>query len=77
MEVEIVLDRQSKVYLEGDEVSGTLYITCGGGSGDQKHEGITVSLDGTASISNPPPKGNSGYALEPRIYQISYYNERN
>ena len=51
MEVEIVLDRKSKTYFEGEEVQGLVKISCWGNS-DQKHEGVTISLDGSVSIAN-------------------------
>ena len=51
MEVEIFLDRKSKTYFEGEEVQGLAKISCRGNS-DQKHEGVTISLDGSVSIAN-------------------------
>ena len=59
MEVEIILDRRSKTYYEGEDVKGVVKILCKGNS-DQKHEGVSVYLDGAVSIANEIISRNPG-----------------
>ena len=58
MEVEIILDRKSKTYFEGEDVKGVVKISCKGNS-DQKHDGVTIFLDGAVSIANEIMSRNS------------------
>ena len=51
MNVEIILDRKNKTYFEGEEVNGIVRISCKG-NGDQKHEGVVISLDGSVTIAS-------------------------
>ena len=51
MDVEITLDRQNKTYYEGEEVNGMVHIS-NKGNGDQKHEGVVISLDGSVTIAS-------------------------
>ena len=51
MEVEIILDRKSKTYYEGEDVNGIVCISCKGNV-DQKHEGVVISLDGSVTIAS-------------------------
>ena len=51
MDVDIILHRKSKTYYEGEDVTGTVRITCQG-NGDQKHDGVVISLDGMVTIAN-------------------------
>ena len=59
MEVEIILDRKNKTYFEGEDVKGVVKILCKGNV-DQKHEGISIYLDGTVSIANEIINRNQG-----------------
>ena len=58
MEVDIILDRKSKTYFEGEDVKGVVKISCKGNT-DQKHDGVTIFLDGVVSIANEIVSRNS------------------
>ena len=60
MEVEIILDRKSKTYLEGENITGIVQLSTLGHV-DQKHEGVTLSFNGVATVSNSVlPKNKEG-----------------
>ena len=60
MEVEIILDRKSKTYLEGENITGIVQLSTLGHV-DQKHEGVTLSFNGVATVSNGVlPKNKEG-----------------
>ena len=51
MDVEIILDRKNKTYYEGEEVNGMVRISSKA-TGDLKHEGVVISLDGSVTIAS-------------------------
>ena len=51
MELEIILDRKSKTYLEGENITGIVKLSTLGNV-DQKHEGVALSFNGVATVSN-------------------------
>ena len=60
MEVEIILDRKSKTYLEGENITGIVQLSTLGNV-DQKHEGVTLSFNVVATVSNSVlPKTKEG-----------------
>ena len=60
MEVKIILDRKSKTYLEGENITGIVQLSTHGHV-DQKHEGVTLSFSGVATVSNSVlPKTKEG-----------------